>query len=666
VAGLNATKNVLNNLFSTTYVHTFSSAVLNEARLAYHRQVTGNSFTDPATETLPNIQVAAGPLIGPSGSAPSGSFNHIYQLADNVTWQHGRHIFKFGTDLHNNIVGDRSRPAPRGSYQYASMEEFMIDAVPTVNGQRGIGNTELSLSNHFLSFFGQDQWKVRQSLTLYLGLRYEFNSLLKDMGAQALESIADVPGVIEFRKPTVEHNNWGPRVGFAWDVFGDSKTALRGGYGISYAPVFGAFVGGGLLPSSVQQVFFTNCLPNCPIPIPANNFLANGGIPNILAPFNTPAAARAAIATLIPDIKRPYLQTTTLSLEHDFWHGWIGTARYIHSKGTHLSVQGRLNAPLAPTTGFLPTYFNASDVPPLATLNTMPTSAQFTARAVAPYTQFGFTGLLTTHFPIGSSTYDAGSWEVDRRFGAEFHFNANYTWSKFIDNGTNEFFNSFMNPRRPQDFHNLDAERSVSVLDVPHRFVTTVVWDTPWYRGRGGLLHNVLGNWTTALTYSASSGQPFTALSLANASGTGDTQTQRTIINPNATSDTGTTVTAVRNSSGGTVGYLAVNPNARYVQAQTGSRPTAGRNSLRAPGINNADFALNKNINFSEHQRLQFGAQFFNVFNHPQFTAANLLAVDAGMGQNFSFVGSPGFNNMRTSGGTGGARIIQLNLKLFF
>src|SRR5207244_10560865 len=145
------------------------------------------------------------------------------------------------------------------------------------------------------------------------------------------------------------------------------------------------------------------CLPNCPIPVPSANFLEKGGIPNVLAPFNTTAAARAAIATFVPDIKRPYLQTTTLSVEHEFWRGWVATARYLHTKGTHLSVQARLNAGVVPSSGFLPTYFKASDVPSAATLNTMPTAAQFQARVITPFTQYGFTGLLYTHLPIGSS-----------------------------------------------------------------------------------------------------------------------------------------------------------------------------------------------------------------------------------------------------------------------
>jgi len=666
-AGFNANLNVSNSLFSITHVHTFSPRLLNEARIAYHHQSTSNSVADQAVANLPNIVVAAGPLIGPSASVPSGSFDHIYQLNDNVTWQKGKHIFKFGADLRNNIITDISSPAPRGDYEYSSLQEFVTDSVPTINGQRGVGAVHLNLNNYSLNFYAQDQLKVTPRLTLYLGVRYEFNSLLHDLAAQQGESIADVPGVIMFGKPTVEKNNWAPRVGFAWDVFGTGKTAFRGGYGIAYAPIFGAYIGGGLLPSTVQQVFFTDCLPDCPIPIPASNFLENGGIPNVLAPLDTPANARAAIATHVPDIKRPYLQTATLEMEHEITKGFTFTGRYLHTKGTHLSVQARLNAAVVPPlSSFLPTFFNASEVPAQTALDTMPTLPEFLAQVAPPFAQFGFTGLLTTHLPIGNSTYNGGSFELARKFSSGFEMDANYTWSKFIDQGTNEFFNSFINPRRPQDWRNLANERGLSVLDVPHRFVLHAVWDTPWFRNGSGLSHSLLGNWTLAGSYAVSSGQPFTALSVADSEGNGDRQVQRTIINPGVNSNTGTDVTPVTNSGGDVVAYLAANPNARFVRAQTGSFPNATRNSLRAPGINNVDFMVAKNMPFGEQKSFQVGAQFFNLFNHPQFTAANLLAVDPGLGLNYAFVVSTSFNDMKGSGGTGGARLIQFTAKFSF
>jgi hypothetical protein len=191
------------------------------------------------------------------------------------------------------------------------------------------------------------------------------------------------------------------------------------------------------------------------------------------------------------------------------------------------------------------------------------------------------------------------------------------------------------------------------------------IWDVPWMRGRTGAA-GLIGGWSVSATYVVQSGQTWTPLSQANSVGNGDVQVQRALVNPDGTSETGTTVSPVLNSAGDVVGYLAANPNARYVQAGVGVYPDADRNSLRAPGLNTVDLMLMKQFGLGANRRLQFQAQFFNLLNRAQFTAANLLAVDPGLGLNYAFVGSAGFNDIERAGGTGGARMIQLVVKVTY
>jgi hypothetical protein len=639
---------------------------VHEARLAYHHQLTENQLVDSAAADLPAIQVAQIPL-SISPVTPSGSDTHVIQFVDNLTWEAGRHLFKFGGDVRRNLVDDVGAVAPTGNYRWVNLEELMIDIPPTQVGQRGLGATTRVLDSYSVNGYVQDELRWSGRLTLNFGLRYEFNSLPRDLALQEQQAIGSVPGVIEFRKPTVEKDNWAPRAGFAWDVAGDGRTAVRGGYGLAYNAIFGAFVGGGQLPAALQQVFFTTCLPNCPIPVPSLNFLERGGIPNQLVPFDTPEQTRAATGSYVPDQERPRLHTFNLGIEREIAAAWTGAVRYLHTEGRKLSVQAQLNAGLVPPrSAFLPTWFQSSQVPDAAARDRMPTLRQFQAQLVRPLDQYGFAGnTVTTHLPIAESRYDGVSFEVEHRYRNGYQLNANYTWSRFYDHATNEFFNSFMNPRRPQDWRNLEEEWGRSVLDVPHRFVVSGIWDVPWMRWRTGAA-GLIGGWSVSATYVVQSGQTWTPLSQANSVGNGDVQVQRALVNPDGTSETGTTVSPVLNSAGDVVGYLAANPNARYVQAGVGVYPDADRNSLRAPGLNTVDLMLMKQFGLGANRRLQFQAQFFNLLNRAQFTAANLLAVDPGLGLNYAFVGSAGFNDIERAGGTGGARMIQLVVKVTY
>ena len=210
LASLNANERISNYLASIGYTHTFSPTLLNEVHVSYHRQLTDFAVVDPSAQNIPNIVIGEIPLnIGPPGSVPSGSFNDIYQLLDDVSLQKGRHLFKFGVDLRSNIVTDISNVTPRGDYDYVNFEDFVTDIPPTVSGERGAGGTHIALNNHEINWYAQDQFKWTHNLTVYLGIRYEYNSLLRDMATQSEEAIANVPGVITFGKPTVSKNDWG-------------------------------------------------------------------------------------------------------------------------------------------------------------------------------------------------------------------------------------------------------------------------------------------------------------------------------------------------------------------------------------------------------------------------------------------------------------------------
>jgi hypothetical protein len=229
--------------------------------------------------------------------------------------------------------------------------------------------------------------------------------------------------------------------------------------------------------------------------------------------------------------------------------------------------------------------------------------------------------------PLGNSTYHGLAAQVTKRLSKGLNFVAAYTWSHNIDDSTAEVFSTYTTPRRPQDFNNLRADRSDSALDHRQRFSFTAVYDAPFFKQHSNwFMKNIVGNWEIAPIVIYQTGTWATLQSSLDSNLNGDA-VDRTIINAKGTSNVGTGVTALKNSAGETVAFLAKNPNARYIQAPKGTLTNAGRNTEHLMPIDNIDISFLKRINITEHKSVEFGAQFSNLFNHPQYTGGYLNDV---------------------------------------
>lgn len=695
-------------------VFLISPQVVNELRAGYRRSIL--ALTVPSLklpgglDVFPNfiIEELNGLEIGPDGNAPQSSFTNAYQITDTLTYSRGRHSIKVGADYRWWIAPTLFLPRERAEYRYSGLDAFVKDLEPDNLALRGVGDGSFAGNQKAIYLFFQDDVKVSPRLTLNLGVRYELSTNPRDDKKQLLNSAADLtsptnPGLppLVFGVPKKDTNNFSPRIGFAWDVFGDHKTSIRGGFGIAYDVIFQNLPLLQLPPQLQQELGVDQACAFASPPAwcaTRTNFIRDGGLPGTFVPQQLSVDdARAGTQGLIVDTVAPVSYTWSLSLQRQFGNAWAVEGRYVGTRGLRLPVQIRRNIRQVPPDNlFLPTFFSASDVP--ATVSLAASSAEtFSDAAVRPYAADGFLSNVTAFDPIGSSTYHGGSIEVTRRLsglgraGNGLFLKSGYTYSKAIDNSTNELFTSQVNPRRPEDPNNLRNERGRSVIDHTHKFSLAVIYELPRYAGTSWFAKGFLNQWQVSATYIAESGQPVTALSFEDANGNRDAAADRAILNPNGVGLTATDVSSVcRDSVTGatsivfpdncdaadTVGYVANNPSARYVQALRGARTTVGRNTLTSAGINNTNLGIFKTTSLGESRLIEFRADFLNVFNHPQPILGsgniNLATDNAINGTGLAFVGdNPDFQRPENLFSTGAgnspfSRLIQFSLKFIF
>lgn len=591
--------------FSNTY--TFSGNSVNEAAFGINRNVTN---PDAGPSTLPIITFQFGDqAIANLGPAQFNQYRTgtVYQFLDTLTFIRGNHSFKVGTDIRLNRRSASS--ATQQTLQFASITDFR-DNVPFIVSRNG--NPLLSYANENYSFFIQDDWKVRPRLTLNLGLRYDVSSVSreKDGRLQNFDLATKTFTPIGQKFQDADTNNFGPRVGFAFDIFGNQKTVLRGGFGIFYNQELPASFGSpqaNTYPS--QSVDLFTALFVCGIfpqyPVKESDFSCS--VPNAYA-----------IDRKIPT---SYAEQLSLNVQQNLNLGILQVG-YVGNHVLHLLTNGVIT----------PRNVNRAD----------PVTG---ARTIAGFGDIYAVG----GYP--QSNYNALQVTFKRNLTRGLRFNANYTWSHEIDDIVG-FFKDY------QDENNLRAERASGDQDIRHNFTFDAGYDIPSLRKKYANLPSWLfdGFQINTLTQ-IRSGFP---VNVTRQGGTFGGFSFRPNLVPGVS-------TRCPNYSLPNCQFNA----AAFVNPGAGVYGNLGRNALRGPGFAQVDFSIFKNTPLSERTSLQLRMEIFNIFNSANFAdpSGGLIQGDVNslkpagfFGQSISTVG----NQLGGLLGAGGPRQIQLSARFNF
>jgi hypothetical protein len=682
--------------FSANWISNISSKVVNDFRFGYIKSATlFNQLRDPAQFDFPTLDLDLfGIALGPADQQTDTK--KTWQYYDSLTWIRGEHAFKFGGEYLRRPNAIFFLPRHAGEYEYSVLGDFFQDLKPTDFNVKGIGDPIQPLASTQWGGFFQDDWKIRHNLTLNLGVRWDYQSIYEVEKLQAKSANGNIPGVIEFRVPKADKNNFAPRVGFAWAPHFDNKigrwlfgkegdSSIRANFARSYFIAFSNLVSAG--PPAALQGELQGAGP-------ATAFLQNGGASNAPYVFNDSAAnIRAVTGSYILDHTSPYADSFAVSYQRQLNRSTGLEIRYLRTNGKSLFVQVQTNSrTVADASMVIPTLFalpTAAELGALPTIGTVVAADPVLNGATrAPRQLPQFAGVLTSDPPVGKSRYDGLSFSLSRRLARHFSGTAAYTWSRTRDNSFNELFTSSLNPRRSQDAGeffkaglDLTHDWARSIADIPHRFVASWALELP-FKSHNSFLNGLVGGWELNGIFQAQSGQLVDIQSGIDSNRNGDNAGDRALFNPKGDPTKGSGVVGLT-LVGGVVtqvplgsspntdvrAYLAINPNAGWVttgffakELANGGAGTAPRNAFRTRFTDNTSMVFLKNTRFGGEGRfnLQLGAEIHDVFNQRTRTIAG---VGAGA-RSFALPNAAQFLNYDF--GVYGGRTIQLRAKFIF
>jgi hypothetical protein len=593
------------------YTYTFSPTLLNDIRAGLNRQTTALTQEDygqnlstqfgipgvnvsPQTSGLSNLDVAGLFDVGDSLLTPLQLYATDWNFTDKITWVKGRHVIHAGIDYQHEMGSTGYLVYGRGFDTFLNLSTSSLVGAPGGNAFASflVGAPYEILRDEFppglvglisyrVGFFVQDDFKVTQKLTLNLGARYDIMPYPREMHDR-LSNFDPTTGTMLIagqdtsqRLVNTDYKDLAPRVGLAYSPTG--KTVIRAGYGIGFIDPYGA---AGVLNSNEFNVPFYNVGNTIEFPFSAPTYTLSGAQPSLVMP--SPNAPTGNQRYIVPTDGNQYSQTWSFTIQRAISPTLMFEVGYVGTSGNRLLTASDINAALPGTTS--------------------PTTRQPYGPAL---------GEIRELSNSAHSIYHGLQSKIEKRYAGGLYFLGSYTWSKSIDNQSNGTDTAIASGQYPQDPLNASLDRGLSSFDRPQVLVGSAVWEIPFGRGPAErsrareLVNYALGGWQLSGILTAESGTPFSVLMNC-----ADINAEGNNCRPN------------RIASGALPsGQQSINEwfnTAAFAIPSTPEYGSAGRNILRAPGLNDLDVAMSKSFPWGsvETRRLQIRTEFFNALNH--------------------------------------------------